>query len=267
MPGQQWHALSREPVVHFAIAAGLLFGLYAVVAPRQKPAIVVDSAIVDALVRERAGILSRPLTDQDRQDVVDTYIREEILLREAYRRGLDRTPRIRTQLIQLMSHTLAPENLKPSEEELRRFFEQNRERYVRPASITLSQILVVDGRPIPDGLAERLNAGANPADVSDFDVALGSTIRRAGAENLFSLFGRDAARDVLAIGDDRWHGPFRSARGTHFVRIVERHAAEALTYEQVANYVAEDWELARQSEAVAREVRAVSDGYRIVRSP
>ena len=261
-----WHALSREPIVHFAIAAGLLFGVYAIVAPKEKPTIRIDEATVEALMRERAAIALRPLTDRDRQDVVETYIREEILLREAHKRGLDQTPRVRAQLIRLMNHTLAPERAKPSDEELRRFFDQNRARFERPASLSLAQILFVDGKPVPDGLVDRLNTGADPAAFGDFDMGLGSTIRRASADNLVGLFGRDAAAAILAIGDDRWHGPFRSARGVHVVRIVERHAPEIPTYEQVAYYIAEEWELARQAETIARQVEVLGRAYTIVRS-
>src|SRR5476649_160934 len=270
LPGP-WRALAREPIVHFAIAAGLLFTLYAVAAPKEKPTIRVDEATIEALMRERAAIALRPLTDQDRQDVVETYIREEILLREAKRRGLDQTPRIRTQLIQLMSHTLVPEGPKPAEEELRRFFDRNRSRFERPAALSLAQILFADGKTVPDGLIDRmndqLNRGADPVGVGDFDMALGSTIRRASADNLAGLFGRDAAASILAIGDDHWHGPFRSARGVHFVRVVQRHPPEMPTYEQAAYYVAEEWELARQSEAIAREVKVLGRNYTIERSP
>jgi hypothetical protein len=267
MRPEPWRALSREPIVHFAIAAGLLFSLYAVVAPKEKPTIRVDEATVEALMRERAAITLHPSTDQDRQDIVETYIREEILLREAKRRGLDQTPRIRMQLIQLMSHALVPEGPKPSEEELRRFFDRNRSRFERPAALSLAQILFAGGKTVPDGLVDRLNGRADPAGLGDFDMALGSTIRRASADNLVGLFGRDATVAILAIGDDRWHGPFRSARGAHLIRVVKRYPPEMPTYEQVAYYVAEEWELARQSEAIAREVKVLGRNYTIERSP
>jgi PPIC-type PPIASE domain len=260
-----WRALACEPIFHFAVASGLIFAVYALLAPPEKPVIRVDEATVEGLMRERGGILLRPLTPQDRQDVVETYIGEEILLREAYKRGLDRTPRIRAQLVQLMRHALAPETSRPSETDLRRFFEENRARFERPAAISLVQVLVANGKPVPDGLIERLNAGANPGEVGDFDMGLGSTIRRASADNLAGLFGRAAASNIVAIADDRWHGPFHSARGLHFVRISERHPPEIPAFEKVATYVEEDWELARQSEVVARALKVLGREYVVVR--
>lgn len=260
-----WRALAREPIVHFAVVAGLVFAAYLLLAPAAKPVIRVEEATIDGLMRERGGISLRPLTQQDREDVIETYVGDEILLREATKRGLDRTPRIRTQIVQLMRHALAPETSKPSEMDLRRFFAENGARYEQPAAISLVQVLLANGRPAPEGLIERLNAGANAVDVSDFDMSLGSTIRRASADNLIGLFGREATLSILAIADDRWHGPFRSARGLHFVRISERHPPESPTFEQVATYVAADWELARQSEAVTRALNGFARDYVVVR--
>lgn len=244
---KRWgRALAREPLVQFAIAAAAIFALYGVVAPRQKPVIRVDEATVEALLRERAAIALRPLTEADRQDVIETYIREEILLREARKRGIDQAPRLRSQLVQLMTHALAPEATPPDEAELRRFFAANPKRFERPASLTVA----VAATPLPAG-----EAGMGP----------GSNIRRASAANLAALFGRDGAAAILAIDDNGWHGPFASARGVQYVRVLERHPAEVPTYEQVAAYVAQEWEVARQAEAIARAVEALGRDYTIVR--
>jgi PPIC-type PPIASE domain len=259
-----WRAFAREPIVHFAIAAGLIFAAYKLVAPPEKPVIRVEEATIEGLMRERGDLSLQPLTPQDRENVIETYVGEEILLREANKRGLDRTPRIRAQIVQLMRHALAPETSSPSDMDLRRFFAENRARYEQPAAISLVQVLVANGRSAPDGLVERLNAGANAVEASDFDMSLGSTIRRASADNLTGLFGREATVSILAIADDRWHGPFRSARGLHFVRVSERYPPESPTFEQVATYVEADWELARQSEAVARALSGFARDYVVV---
>ncbi len=246
-PIPRWvHALAREPLVHFALAAAAIFGLYEWVAPRQKPVIRIDDATVEALLRERAANAQRPLTEADRQDVIETYIREEILLREARKRGLDESPRLRTQLVQLMGHALAPAETPPDETALRRFFEANRARFERPAALTVA----VAAAPFPAGEP----AGGQV-----------STIRRASAATLATLFGREGADAILKIDDAGWHGPFALGRGVQYVRVLERHAAEVPTYEQAAAYVAQEWEVARQAEAVARAVEALGRDYTIVR--
>lgn len=235
------HTLAREPLVHFALAAGLVFGLYALVAPPRKPVIRVDKATVEALLRERAAIAQRPLVEADRQDVIETYIRDEILLREARKRGLDQAPRLRAQLVQLMGHALAPESTPPGEAELRAFYAANRTRYERPAALTLA-------------VATDAGGGGQL-----------STIRRASAANLGALYGREAASAIVAIDDAGWHGPFASARGPQYLRVLERHEPEQSDYEQVAAFVAQDFEVTRQAEAVARAVERLARDYTIER--
>lgn len=265
MPGVPWRSVAREPIAHFAAIAALLFGAHAALAPEQKPTIRVDEEVVATLLRERAALALRPMTEFDRQDVLETYIAEEVLLREAYRRGLNGTPRIRSQLIQAMRASLVGSGDRPDERELRRFFEVNRAKFERAPTISFSQITFADGSPVPDGLADRLNAGAVAASFGDFALGSGPRMRHVGAGNLVGLFGRDATAEIMSISDDRWHGPFRSARGTHFVRIDERHPAEMPSFEQAALYVAEEYEMARQAEKLAREVDALSRGYTILR--
>lgn len=267
MPGGPWRAIAREPIAHFAVIAALLFAGHAVLAPSEKPTIRVDEEVVATLLRERTALALRPMTERDRLDVLEAYIAEEVLLREAYRRGLNATPRVRSQLVQAMRASLVGSADRPDDGELRRFFEANRARFERPATVSLSQIVFAEGSPVPEGLADRLNAGAEAATFGDFVLSSGPRMRHVGVGNLVGLFGRDAAREVMAIADDHWHGPFRSAHGTHFVRIDQRHAAETPTYEQAAPYVAEEWEMARPAERLAREVAVLSRGYTIIRPP
>ena len=69
MPKGLWASAARDPMLHFVILAGLLFGVHALFFEREKPTIRLESEIINALMRERAELTLRPLTDRDRQDV------------------------------------------------------------------------------------------------------------------------------------------------------------------------------------------------------
>jgi hypothetical protein len=267
MTKRLWATAAGDPMLHFVILAGLLFWVHALFSQRDKPSILVEAEVIDALMRERAELTLRPLTDGDRKDVIDNYIGEEILLREAYRRGLDRLPRVRALLIQNTRFALLGDSRSPSEEDLRTFFEANRSRFVRPSTIDLSQILFADGKPVPEGLLQRLNAGANPTKMGDFDLNLGSSLRDADADDLVRLFGSDGARAIIASDDEQWHGPIHSARGSHFIRIDKRRPAETLAFEQVAGYIADEWVMAQQNAKLATEISELSSGYTIILPP
>jgi hypothetical protein len=184
---------------------------------REKPTIRVESEVIDALMRERTELVLRPLTDADRQDVINNYVAEEILLREAHGRGLDEAPRIRALLIRNMRFALSGDARTPSEGELRTFFEANRALFERPLTIDVTQIFFADGKPVPEGLLQTLNAGADSTRMGDFDLNRGSSLRHASADDLIGLFGSDGVRAIIAINDKQWHGPIHAARGVHFI--------------------------------------------------
>jgi hypothetical protein len=258
-----WSAVIREPILHFIVLAGLLFGAHAMLAERPRQTIQIDANTIEYLVRERALLTNRPITDAERRDVTETYVDEEVLLREAYRRGLNETPRIRAQLIQSMRQTLLGEAPRPSELELRAYFDANRARFERPPTTSLTQVFIAAGKPVPDDLMARLKAGGDPARAGGFDTRIGVAIRHASHAELAGLFGPEVARTIAAIDDREWHGPILAARGTYFIRIDARHPASMPSFEQVAAYVGDEWVVNRQRERLAAEIKRLSRDYDI----
>ena len=77
--------LGREPLVHFVVVGAALWGIHALTRPADEaPPIVVDEALVAGLVRQHAQRTGRPPEDPDQ--LVDDWVREEVLLREALQR-------------------------------------------------------------------------------------------------------------------------------------------------------------------------------------
>ena len=78
-----------------------------------------------------------------------------------------------------------------------------------------------------------------------------------------ATFGREQAPRILSIEDDQWHGPFTSARGTHFLRIARRNRGTRPTLEDTRNWLRQDWTLTKSREKVARELAILRENYRI----
>jgi hypothetical protein len=99
--------LGREPVVHFLLIAVLLYGIGALA---RKPAAIVrrtrievSSAEINRLKRVWTAQWRRPPDAQELRSLVDDYVREEVLFREALAMGLDRGDEIaRRRLVQKM---------------------------------------------------------------------------------------------------------------------------------------------------------------------
>ncbi len=123
----------REPLFHFLLIGGALFGVFALIGPVTAG----DSSYVITLT---PGLIENLKLSADRADgrmptadampgLIAAYVREEILCREARTLGLDRDdPVIRTLLVKRMeflAESGAPPT-KPSDEVLEAYFQKHR---------------------------------------------------------------------------------------------------------------------------------------------
>ena len=133
--------LLREPLVHFLFLGALLFIIFGLIGkkvsltpPPQKPEIVVTPDRVTQLVNYFRIDFKREPTAADVQKIIDDYIREEVLCREAWAEGIDRDePKIRLQLKQMMEVRLADlaDLAAPSDQELQDFVDSRPELFKR----------------------------------------------------------------------------------------------------------------------------------------
>ena len=144
--------IRREPMVHFTILAVLLFVAHAYWADAGKEVIRVDSAAQDFLIQQRSDLLLRPLTRDEKQEVIDNYVEEEILWHEARERGLDQTARIRQQMIRGIRFLLMSDVPTPTEAELRSFYESDKERFTPPPALTLDHVFFTNAFDVPADL-------------------------------------------------------------------------------------------------------------------
>ena len=87
---------------------------------------------------------------------------------------------------------------------------------------------------------------------------------RMSQQNLVGTFGPDAARAILSIDDDQWHGPFESIHGKHFVRIVDWAAPIQARFDDVRDFLEGDWRMLRSRQAIEQEIEQLGDDYEVV---
>ncbi len=287
------HAMKREPLVHFLAVGLLLFVLYAFANPTGADAgehIVVDrQRLLDfvqsrqATVDDSAGKRLENLTPAEVRALVDEYVREQAMYREAERLGLaDEDYMIRRRLAQSLDFLYR--NMegvpKPTEQQLRDYYAQHIGRYAAPPAITFSHIYYSGDLHGWDG-AERL-AGQTLRDLraKGEDAVLGQ--RWPGDRFVYQLnyaerdksliashFGAPMADTLFSVAPQigEWQGPFRSTSGWHLVRIEERDSAEQMPFEAVVAQVQRDWvEAQKQARADAGYAR-LREQYDIGVSP
>lgn len=258
--------LRREPLFHFLGLAALLFVANAWFSGDEREVIEVDPATREYLVERQQEIMLRELTEAEKNQAVENFIEEEILVREARKRGFENSSRIRTLLIQNMRFFMASEVPEPTEEDLRRFFDENIERFESPPSVTYEHVYFSDPAGIPAETLDQLRGGADYRQIGEADY-FSTRISRAGEQQIVSSFGREQAPEILGISDDVWHGPFISPNGAHFLRVAERHPASRPDWDSARNWIATEWLSAKNREIVDRELAMMRRDYRIEIEP
>jgi hypothetical protein len=204
----------REPLLHFCLIGSSLFALYHFVHPR-RDRIVLSPSFVEGLRKEAQTRTGRPPTPKEEAALIQHFVDEEILYREAISLGLDRGDVIvRRRLVQKMEMLTNPA-AEPTQEELEAYLRAHASRYEAPPRVSFHHVFN-GGQPFI--------AGRSWSQKSEQEIA--------------ALFGDELARAVMSLTPGQWSPPLRSRFGTHQVFVDEKFPAEP---GRVSPRVREDW--------------------------
>lgn len=261
--GSRIRDLAREPLLQFAAAGGLLFLAHALWAPSDSDRIVVTKELAEALATEREELLQRPLSAEERERLIADFVDEEVLLREAYRQGLDRgDPRIRRWLIDKVELLIDEEPEEPTPADLDARLRETPERYMTPRAVSFDHVFYASGEPEP--ILSRLRAGDDFTRFGD-EFWLGKSLHRFSELELSTTLGADFTARVLALPIGEWSGPITSSRGAHFVRVNEKHEPELPSREDVDWALRQDWLREKREQSRARKLGELRAQHRIDR--
>jgi hypothetical protein len=235
----------KEPLVHF-LAAGLgLFVLFGIVnrdEPDADPNVVtVDHDALLTFVQYRIKAFNptlaeeklSSLSDDELQNLIDDYVREEVLHREAVALGLDEDDYvIRRRLVQkleFITEGFAEAGAKVDQAALRRYFDANKADYYVEPFVTFTHVFFeTEDRP-----REQAHAAAEKKllELNRNGVAFADAPRHGDRflyhvnyvertpDYVASHFGVPMAKAVFELepNDFIWRGPFDSPYGVHLV--------------------------------------------------
>jgi hypothetical protein len=258
----------REPLVWFAALGGALGLAWVLLAPADVETIRIEPETLRGIEKNQEDLLGRPLTEEERERAREGYIDDEVLLREALRRGLHWSDgRVRQRLTRIMRASMTEAVPDPSLAQLQAYFQENIEKYTTPESVTLEHVVFPWGEDVPEeelaSVLEKLRAGAAPEDFGRALVAVGRRLPRQTRSDLVRSLGPDFANAVEALPDRQWQGPVESTRGIHLVRVVEHHPSEAVPFERVERYLRQEWIMNRTRELQQERIDEIRERYRI----
>jgi len=258
----------REPLLHFLILGTVVYLAYARLTPRQEGVIEVKQSTLQALQKQQEDLTGQPLTEEEKQTLLENHIDEEVLLLEAERRGFDKLDyRVRQRLLNVMRSTLTENVPDPTRAQLEAYFRQEIDKYRMPESITFQQVyfspasekLPEDPNTVFTALAE----GAAFQELGDF-TTLGNTSTQSTRRYLVGTYGVEFAEAVLPLPLDTWTGPIQSRMGTHFVRVTQKHASQEPSFERLESYLREDYLMTKSREKQNEKIVKMREKYKII---
>ena len=204
--------------------------------------IVVTESDTARLAETFRSAWRRDPTPAELDQLIEGFIDEEVMVREAAALGLDgNDPVIRRRLVQkmeLLTSELAA--AEPTDAELQALLDADPESYRAQPRLTFTQ----------------LPPEAAPA-------TLPTEMTRATLRQVAARFGTDFARELQQLTPDGSPRTLASPFGEHTVRLTALEPAPAPTLEGSRTRLRDDWRAAREADARSRAVEDLRARYRI----
>ena len=245
----------KDPLALFLLLGIVIFAVDAWMPEPTDDVIEIGLLDIARLSDQWRAQMGRDPTETELGGLIDAHVREEMLVREAFRMGLDANDVIiRRRLAQKL--TFLTEDLAllepATEAQLAEFFEADVERYRVPARFTFSHIYFS-----PDRREDaRADAEAALAEVTEDNwrtigdpFMLRRTYAHVAVADIRKDFGTSFSEELPQLEGERWVGPVESGYGFHLVRIDRRTASRLPELAEVRDRVATDYDSQRRADA------------------
>nr|WP_070958806.1 peptidylprolyl isomerase [Hyphomonas sp. Mor2] len=265
--------LIREPLLHFAILAGLVFIAYQILShgrSTEAMTIVVSSQEIERLAALYETEAGAPPSEQDLQTLITDHVQQQALAREARALGMaDGDVVIERRLAQKMIFMLSETQAltPPGEAELEAWFSENQDRFREPQRTTFDHIFFsrADDPAVDIALADLQGAPGLAWRSRGDPFMLQRSYTDVSPAELTHIFGTEFAAQMAALdgSNAQWQGPVRSALGTHLVRINAREAAYLPAFSDIRNTVERAWREQAQRRETAQRIQSIVDKYEV----
>lgn len=263
----------REPLLHFFVLAGAVFGLFALVedSPPHVAANVLEVTEDDTrrLVAEFEATWRRPPTVAELDHMIGQLVREEVYVREALALGLDRDDAVIRRRLQTKMEFLTEsgaEAVEPDDAALEAHLQANTDRFAEPPLVAFEQILLDErvGSEEVQLVEARLNRGLDPGEAAR-PTLLPPVFRLSPEQVVDGTFGTGFfdALGVLPVGT--WAGQVETSLGRHLVRVTERRESRLPPLSEIRARVEQDWRAEFTAQLREERFEALLGRYEVVR--
>ncbi|WP_114521427.1 peptidylprolyl isomerase [Altererythrobacter sp. ZODW24] len=256
---------TREPLVHFLFGGLLLFAFFAWRGEDVDPA----SRSIDISREQQARIalqfertMQRAPTDGELDALVDQYVREEVLYREALRLGLNNDDAVvRKRMAQKMDYLAASraETQQPSDATLQAWLDEHPARFAPDSRFSFDQLWFAE-KSAADAAKARLDTEGRWQDLGE-RISLPSSLDAASRSDVTARFGSEFAANLEGGAKDEWIGPVRSGFGFHLVRLRDATNGPVPPLAEIRDRVENDWRAETMAKRRGEAFAILRDAY------
>ncbi len=273
--------LIREPLFHFLLLGAMIFLLAGRVRSGSVGSgdkIVVTQSQIESMVVGFSRTWMRPPSQEELQGLVDDFVREEVLYREAKAMGLDQDDiivrRRMRQKFEFLAEDQAARTGPPTDQELESYLRQHADKYSEEPNFSFDHIFFsremrgASADAEANAMLARLS-GKGTIDIAKLGDAflLPSRFEKTSAGETARLFGEKFAEDLTKAPLGTWAGPIESSYGIHLVRVNARIPEGAPPMAKVREAVLRDLLSDRRKQELDTQYEKLRARYMVVVEP
>ena len=271
-------ALAREPLLQFLLIGALIFVAAEITADwkdNRHHVIVVDKNIEDHLKSLYEVQFGADPDAATLKHMVDDYISDEVMYREALRMGLaEQDEIIRRRLVQKMKFLLQDSSdiADPDSAVLQRYYKEHADAFIRPARVSFRHLYFTnDAARIPDArqragnTLRELLAGHEQEAMKETDkFPLNDHYADLTRRDARKLFGdTEFVTSLFKIPVGTWSDPVESGYGWHLVLVQERTDKYIKPFAQVKDQVLKAWREEVRKQNFNARIKKMIDEYKV----
>jgi PPIC-type PPIASE domain len=254
----------REPLLHFIVLGGLLFGLdHALISKADDPRTIVVGAEVDSEARETfKAARGRDPNPEELEALHRVWLDNEVLYREGLALQVDKgDPAIRERVIfKALSVIDSNVKLPPVDDQvLRAWFEAHRVKYDEPARFDFEEAALSGNSP--EAAVREFVVALNNGTPGDAKAGL-RVFKARPHSNLVDSYGAQFAKTLEETQPGTWQA-LQTRDGWRAMRLNAVSPPKPAAFEQIRGVVLQDWTDATASEQRTAAVRALAKKYKI----
>ena len=270
--------LLKEPLFHFLFIGAVLFVLFGLVGESDSEPnnrIEVSQADVDRLVATWQRRWNRPPTPSELNNLVESYIREEILYREAVAMGLEKDDSVvrrrMAQKIEFLFKDISTP-AKSTDADLQAYLEKYPDKFTSPAHYNFSHIyLSVDKRgdqAMQDAqqLLAKLQSESSQSDPAQYSDLFMFDYHFADITDfeITRIFGESFTKQLSDLEIGTWQGPVDSGYGIHLVKVEKRIEPSLPPLAEIRDKVKTEYIAELQRDANQKFYQSLRERYEVV---